>query len=257
MFILVRCMKQWSGYTELHDTTHYLGLHRRSRRLTGMSPRPRRWRPPTESRADGPLLPPGWRPERAGHLRVGDGTLVSLRPFRPGDGGLLVAGFARMSPQSRYRRFLTPMPRLTDSMLAFLTSVDDANHHAWGAMVDEPDGEFGAGVVRWVRSKADPTVADMAVTVIDDYQDRGLGGLLLDVAVLDASTLGVDRFEGTVLSENIPSRRMLARGGATFRPDGAGVLAFTLPLHSRVELLQAGPLPGLVASDGRRIELMV
>ena len=202
-----------------------------------MSPRPRRWRPPAELLADGPLLPPGWRPDPAGHLRLGEGTLVSLRPFRPGDGGLLVAGFARMSPQSRYRRFLTPVPRLTDSMLAFLTSVDDANHHAWGAMVDEPDGEFGAGVVRWVRSKADPAVADMAVTVIDDYQGRGLGGLLLDVAVLDAFAFGVDRFEGTVLSENVASRRMLARGGATFRPDGGGVLAFTLPLRPRVDLL--------------------
>ena len=218
---------------------------------------PRRRRLPDGPWGDGPLLPPGWRPGPAGCLRLADGTPVSLRPFRPGDGGLLVAGFARMSPQSRYRRFLTPVPRLTDSMLAFLTSVDDADHHAWGAMVDEPDGEFGAGVVRWVRSKADPTVADVAVTVIDDYQGRGLGGLLLDVAVLDASTFGVDRFEGTVMSENIASRRMLARGGATFRPDGAGVLAFTLPLHSRVEFLRAGPLPGLVASARRRIDLGV
>jgi GNAT superfamily N-acetyltransferase len=222
-----------------------------------VSSRPRRGRPRAELWADGPLLPPGWRPDPAGHLRLGDGTLVSLRPFRPGDGALLVAGFARMSPQSRYRRFLTPMPRLSDSMLAFLTSVDDADHHAWGAMVDEPDGEFGAGVVRWVRSKSDPAAADMAVTVIDDYQGRGLGGLLLDVAVLDAFTFGVERFEGTVLSENTASRRMLTRGGATFRTEGGGVLAFTLPLHARAEFLHAGPLPGLVGYNRRRFDLIV
>jgi RimJ/RimL family protein N-acetyltransferase len=225
-----------------------------------------RRRRPLTAAWDGPLLPPGWRPDRdepaderwvvadpAGRVRLGDGTDITLRPFRPGDGGLLVAGFARMSPQSRYRRFMTPMPRLTDSTLAFLTSVDGVNHRAWGAIVDEPGGEVGAGVVRWVRTKTDPVVADMAVTVIDDYQGRGLGGLLLDVAVLDAFAFGIERFEGTVLGENIASRRMLARGGATLRPDGGGVLAFTLLLRRRVQLLRAGPLPGLMAAENRLI----
>jgi len=228
----------------------------------GATPAPDPW--------NGPLLPPGWRPDReearydhdgprwvvvdpAGHLRLDDGTDVALRPFRPGDGALLSAGFARLSPQSRYRRFLAPMPQLTDSMLAFLTSVDGVNHHAWGALVDEPGGTVGAGVVRWVRTGADPAVADMAVTVIDDYQGRGLGGLLLDVAVLDAFAFGVERFEGLVLGENISSRRMLARGGATFRADGGGVLAFTVPLRPRFDRLRgASPLPALVANQSRR-----
>lgn len=189
-------------------------------------------------------------------LRLTDGTVVTLRPFRPGDRRLLVAGFARMSPESRYRRFLTPVPRLTDSMLAFLTSVDGPDHRAWGAVVDEPGGEVGAGVVRWVRTRADQRVADLAVTVIDDYQGRGLGGLLLDAAVLDAFAFGVDRFEGTVLADNLSSRRMLARGGATFRPEGGGVLAFTLPLQPRLDSLGRGPLPGVVASDQGRADLI-
>ena len=221
----------------------------------------------------GPLLPPGWRPDREGppddhdehrwrvvdtdgHVRLSDGTDVALRPFLPGDGGLLVEGFARLSPQSRYRRFLSPVPQLTDSMLAFLTSVDGVNHRAWGAVVQEPAGPVGAGVVRWVRTRADPVVADLAVTVIDDYQGRGLGGLLLDVAVLDALSHGIERFEGLVLGENISSRRMLARGGATFRPEGGGVLAFRLLLRPRADLLRATPLPGVVASQSRRTGLI-
>lgn len=222
---------------------------------------------------NGPLLPHGWRPDReeppedhddarwvvvdpAGHLRLRDGTDVALRPIRSGDGNLLEAGFARLSPKSRYRRFLSPTPQLTDSMLAFLTSVDGSNHRAWGALVDEPAGPVGAGVVRWVRTNADPLVADMAVTVIDDYQGRGLGGLLIDVAVLDAFAHGVERFEGVVLGENISSRRMLVRGGATLRPDGGGVMAFQLPLRPRVERLRGSPLPGLLVSESRRAALL-
>ena len=231
-------------------------------------------RTPARPWAEGPLLPPGWRPDReepaedrdeprwvvvdpAGHLRLADGTDIALRPFRPGAGGdLLVTSFARLSDQSRYRRFLSPVPRLTDAMLAILTSVDGVNHRAWGALIDEPAGEVGAGVARWVRSGSDPVVADLAVTVIDDYQGRGLGGLLLDVAVLDAFAHGVDRFEGLVLGENISSRRMLARGGATLRPEGGGVLAYTLPLRPRVDLLEASPLPALIAAESRRAGLV-
>jgi GNAT superfamily N-acetyltransferase len=218
--------------------------------------------------ADGPLLPPGWRPDReeprddtddhrwvvvdpAGRVRLADGTDIALRPLRPGDGNLLEAGFDRLSDQSRYRRFLTPVPQLTPSMLAFLTSVDGVNHRAWGAVVTEPSGPVPAGVVRWVRTGNDPAVADMAVTVIDDYQGQGLGGLLQDVAVLDAFACGVERFEGVVLGENIASRRMLARGGARLRPDGGGVLAFTLELGPRVERLRNSPLSIVLATQNR------
>ena len=186
-------------------------------------------------------------------MRLADGTEISLRPLLPGDGALLAAGFERLSTRSRYRRFLAPVPKLTDSMLAFLTSVDGSDHRAWAAVVDEPGGPVGAGIVRWVRSRKDPAVADMAVTVIDDYQGRGLGGLLQDVAVLDAFAHGVERFEGLVLGENMSSRRMLARGGATLTPDGGGVLAFTLPLRPRAERLRSTPLPNHVAAQSRRL----
>ena len=190
-----------------------------------------------------------------GPIRLPDGTALVLRPFGPDDAGLLVTAFDRLSAESRYRRFLSPVPRLTNSMLAFLTSVDGSDHRAWGALVDEPGGAVGAGVARWVRGPADPGVAEVAVTVIDDYQGRGLGRLLLDVAVLDASSCGVDRFEGVVLGENLSSRRMLAGAGATFRPDGGGVLAYRLSLARRVVALRGSPLPAVVGRHTRRSAL--
>jgi GNAT superfamily N-acetyltransferase len=140
-------------------------------------------------------------------------------------------------------------------MLAFLTSVDGVDHRAFGALIGADPGGPGpalmtpapAGVVRWVRSTADPAVADVAVTVIDDYQGRGLGGLLLDVAIVDAADHGVERFEGVVLGENLGSRRMLARAGATFRPEGGGVLAFRLPLAPRADAVRWSPRAAVVA----------
>src|SRR2546423_1037240 len=142
--------------------------------------------------------------------------------------------------------FLSPVPQLTQSMLAFLTSVDGVNHRAWGAVVMEPSGLVPAGVVRWVRTRDDAAVADMAVTVIDDHQGRGLGGLLQDVAVLDAYACGVERVEGVVLGENIASPRVLGPGGAPLRPPGGGVAPLPLRLPPRTPpLCRGAPTPRL------------
>jgi RimJ/RimL family protein N-acetyltransferase len=189
----------------------------------------------------GALVPPGWRPDRDRRPVAGDGGIV-LRPFRPGDGDLLVAGFERLSPESRYRRFLAPMPRLSPSLLAFLTEVDGLDHCAWAALAEE-DGEMvGVGVARFVRL-ADREAADVAVTVIDAYQGRGIGARLLDALVLEALEHGITRFEGLLLAENLPARRMLARAGARFERDGGAVLRFTLDLAARARELEGSRGP--------------
>ncbi|HSJ18126.1 MAG TPA: GNAT family N-acetyltransferase, partial [Solirubrobacterales bacterium] len=110
-------------------------------------------------------------------VRLGDGTRVLIRPIRPDDRELVRAGFERLSPESRYRRFLTPMPKLTDQQLAYLTDVDHHDHEAM-ITVDPATGE-GVGISRFVRDAERPGTAEAAVTVIDECQGRGLGTALL------------------------------------------------------------------------------
>ena len=161
-----------------------------------------------------------------------------LRPFGRSDGDLLLAGFERLSPRSRYHRFLAPVPRLSPSLLAVLTDVDGVDHCAWAALAEEDGRLTGVGIGRFVRL-ADPEAADAAVTVIDAYQGRGIGARLLDALVLEALQLGVTRFEGLLLAENTPSRRMLERAGAHLERDGGSVLRFTLDLPARARELAA------------------
>jgi len=195
----------------------------------------------------GAFLPPDWRPDRdrlepgpapSEHLLAGRG--IRLRPLGPGDRPLLVAGFERLSPESRYHRFLAPVPRLTSSLLAFLTDVDQVNHFAWAAFMSEDGIEAGVGIARFVRL-ADRAAADPAITVIDAYQGRGIGGALLDGLVVEALEVGITRFEGLVLAENVPSRRMLARAGARFERDGGAQVRFLLDLPARAAALGLEP----------------
>jgi GNAT superfamily N-acetyltransferase len=135
-----------------------------------------------------------------GTLVLRDGSRVLLRPVEPADKSLLVAGFARLSPESRYHRFLAPLPELSDAQLRYFTEVDHHDHEALAAV--DPVSGRGVGVARFVRLHDRPEVAEAAVTVADDWQDRGLGTLLLEALAERARNEGITTFTGLLLATN-------------------------------------------------------
>ena len=141
-----------------------------------------------------------------------DGSRVTLRLVRPDDRALLKRGFERLSPESRYRRFLVTKGELSDAELTYLTEVDGRDHFAMGAVVEDPLGrEEGVGIGRFIRSATEPTVAEAAVAVVDDWQGKGLGTLLLLRLVSAARERGIERFAGQVLASNDAIRAVLAQ----------------------------------------------
>jgi GNAT superfamily N-acetyltransferase len=140
-----------------------------------------------------------------------DGTAVRLRLLRRTDRDAFVAGFRRLSPQSRYRRFFTATPRLSDEMIRRLIETDDVNHLAIVAErmdEDRPTGE-GLGIARFIRLSDAPDTAEAAVVVLDDFQRRGLGRLLLRALVDAARERGIRKFRTNVLPDNEPAQRLL------------------------------------------------
>ncbi|HEY6910671.1 MAG TPA: hypothetical protein VI356_14935, partial [Myxococcales bacterium] len=109
-----------------------------------------------------------------------DGTQVTLRHIRPDDAAELKRGLERLSPASRYRRFLSLVSELTDEQVKYLTCVDGQDHVAIVAATRVPgvEGEVGLGVARVVRVPGNPEVAEAAITVVDDAQGKGLGRIL-------------------------------------------------------------------------------
>jgi GNAT superfamily N-acetyltransferase len=132
-------------------------------------------------------------------VRLRDGTRVRLRPVQPDDKHLLVRGFERLSEDSRYRRFFTPMSELRPAQLEYLTEVDHHDHEAVLA-VDE-HGE-PVGVARYVRSASEPDAAEAAVAVVDDWQGRGVGRALVNRLATRARQEGVSRFTALVQADN-------------------------------------------------------
>ena len=107
----------------------------------------------------------------------------------------------RGCPTSRStRRFLQPRDRLSVDELAFFTEIDHVDHEAIGAL-DPASGE-GVGVARYVRETARPHVAEAAVTVVDAWQHRGLGGKLLRRLCARATENRIRVFTASLFASN-------------------------------------------------------
>ena len=129
-----------------------------------------------------------------------DGTTVLLRLMTPDDRQLLVEGFERLGERSRYRRFFGPMAQLPPALLDRLTDVGHRDHEAVVAL--DPDTGDLVGVARFQRSPAGDDVADVSITVADDWQGRGLGRILLEQLTARARQRGIHRYTASVLAEN-------------------------------------------------------
>jgi len=174
-----------------------------------------------------------------------DGTEVTLALITPEDAPLIARGFDELSDDTKYRRFLATKRSLSNRELTYLSDVDQIDHVAIGATRErsefdvrsddsEADTREGIGVARFIRLPVEgesandssawkgggrqmsgasgsttSSVAEAAITVVDDYQNRGLGTHLLVWLLKAAGERGIETFRCTLLSRNEPVRHLL------------------------------------------------
>jgi RimJ/RimL family protein N-acetyltransferase len=103
------------------------------------------------------------------------GDPVLLRPVAPDDRDRLREALERTSSRTRSARFGRHRTAFTEAELDYFTRVDQLDHVAWCAVAGWIPGEPGIGSARYVRDPERPDTAEMAVTVLDDYQGMGVG----------------------------------------------------------------------------------
>lgn len=176
------------------------------------------------------------------HAVLDDGLRVMFRPIRPSDKDILQHGFTMLSPESRYRRFFRAIDHLSEAQLRYLTEVDFENHFAWVAFAPDAPGSPGIGVVRWIRVADASEVAEGAVTVIDDYQNRGVGKALLWLGGRSAIEHGIRAIRVNVLADNAPVIQLLKDFGGVPGRWESGVLEVEIPLPKTLEEMDASPV---------------
>ena len=133
-----------------------------------------------------------------------DGRTVDLRPLRRGEHAPVQRVFAGLSPRSRYLRFLAPLPQLPAPMLHTLTDVDHRGHSAWVALHDKDP----VGLARAVRTRKDPSAAEIAVAVVDREHRCGIASALLRVLAVATADVGITTWRWTATLDNMPVRQL-------------------------------------------------
>ena len=154
-------------------------------------------------------------------LKLRDGRVVDVRPLERCDRPLIEAAIRRLTDESRYLRFGTSKPRMTERELDRLVDVDHHDHEALLAI--DPLSGRGVAVVRYVQLPSEPGVVELAGTVADDWQGIGLGSALLAGLMQRARDEGYSALRASVLAANSRSIAMLRRAGFRDRP-GTGTL---------------------------------
>ena len=127
------------------------------------------------------------------HLRAG--------AVRPDNKKQISEGLREMSPESIRNRFLGSKRAFTEKELQYLTSLDGINHYAFG--IEEREKlKRGVAIIRLVRSSHSESEAEVAITIIDEYQRMGLGAALLNIIILAALERKITKLSFTFLPEN-------------------------------------------------------
>jgi RimJ/RimL family protein N-acetyltransferase len=178
-------------------------------------------------------------------VRLRSGDVVRIRPVRPGDGPALARAYAELGQQSRYRRFFTARPELPEQMLRAAAEVDHENHEALVAL-PLLSSEI-VGECRFVRRPDRPDTADLAVTVVDAWQGRGLASALLARLSARALEAGIVYFTAEILAENHAVLAMLPKLGRVQTEASGAVVDADIEIAEPAEEGQAELLDLLAA----------
>lgn len=166
-------------------------------------------------------------------VALADGGRFLVRPVRATDKDRFRRAFETLSSLSRYRRFLAHKNALSDADLRFFTEVDGEQHYALVALEPRGDGGEGelVGAARYIRLYDDADTAEIAIAVVDAYQRRGIGKLLLERLRQAAYERGIRRIRVHLMADNVPVRNLLESlfGDQPLERDG-NIISGEIPL---------------------------
>jgi len=159
------------------------------------------------------------------------GRPITIRPLHPSDTQIEAEFVRNLSDQSKHFRFLGAVKELSESELKRLCSVDGLHNMAFVATIQDGGTEHEIGVSRYAQGEG-PDTCEMAVTVADAWQHKGLGRLLADQLIHYAREHGVKQLYSVDYAENTAMQHLAHDLGMTVRRslDDPAQVIYSLPL---------------------------
>lgn len=165
------------------------------------------------------------------------GRTITIRPIRPTDLAMEQEFVRRLSPQAKRQRFLCAIRELSVEDAQRFCDVDGHRSMAFVATVEEGGRPKQIGVSRYAPA-ADENAREIAVTVADDWQHRGVGTLLAEALIQHAREHGISRLFSMDLADNARMRMLAHDLGMESVPDPENPSQVIYSLH-----LEALPFP--------------
>jgi len=148
------------------------------------------------------------------HEHLADGSRIEIRALRREDEADMLAAIGKTSAQSLQRRFFVMKRHFSDKERAFFMDVDFKDHVALVALAEQDGREVIVGGGRYVVFEAGR--AELAFVVIDTWQGRGVGSILMRCLTEIARAARLRELTAEVLPENAAMLRIFGKFG--FRP---------------------------------------
>ena len=165
--------------------------------------------------------------------RLDGGLRVRLRLTRPSDAARVRGFLERLSPETRQRRFLSPMPHVSEAVVDHFTFYDPRERLVIAATTPGIGGEeiVGLGDVSFLSTG----VAEIGLVVEEEHQSRGIGRLIAEAIASIAVSRGATRLKAEMLDSSPAVMKVLASIGRTVSAfeDGRSVAYAELPARAR------------------------
>lgn len=169
------------------------------------------------------------------HITLRDGSQALVRPIMPEDAALEQAFVRRLSPETKYYRFMSALSELPPQMLAKLTQIDYDREMAFVATVLRDGAEHQLGVCRYAANP-DGKSCEFAIVVSDDVKGTGLAHSLMEILILSAKDRGLLEMKGIFLNDNDRMLRFVRKFGfkLTNDPEDTSLKLGTLDIQAYV-----------------------
>ena len=165
--------------------------------------------------------------------RLDGGPRVRLRLTRPNDAGHVRGFLERLTPETRQRRFLSPMPTVSQAIVDHFTFYDPRERLVIAATMPGDGGEeiVGLGDVSFISTG----IAEIGLVVGEEHQSRGIGRLITEAIASLALSRGATHLKAEMLDSNPAVMKLLTSIGRTVSAfeDGRSVAYAKLPARAR------------------------
>jgi GNAT superfamily N-acetyltransferase len=165
--------------------------------------------------------------------RLDGGLPVRLRLARPSDAPRVRGFLERLSPETRQRRFLSPMPNVPEAAVHHFTFYDPRERLVIAASMPGEGGDeiVGLGDVSFISTG----IAEIGLVVEEEHQSHGIGRLIAEAIASLAVSRGATHLKAEMLDSSPVVMKLLGSIGRTVTAveDGRAVAYAKLPARAR------------------------